>query len=96
MLSPQRRLQTERQKLDEMSRRWSAAQLHRVELLREKFKGIENHLLALSPQAVLKRGFAIIMKEQKVVSSTKQVRPDDALQVRVGDGEFHARVTENG
>jgi exodeoxyribonuclease VII large subunit len=94
--SPLRRLQNERQRLDEMSRRWNAAQLHRLEMAAEKFKGLENRLQALSPLAVLKRGYAVVTKNQQVVSSMDQIRKDDMLQVHVQDGEFNARVTGSG
>jgi exodeoxyribonuclease VII large subunit len=96
LFSPIRRLQTERQHLDEMDRRWNAAQSHSLQFAVEKFKGMENRLLALSPLAVLKRGYAVITKNQKVVTSKSQVQKDDALHVRLQDGEFNARVTGNG
>jgi exodeoxyribonuclease VII large subunit len=96
LFSPIRRLQTERQHLDEMDRRWNAAQSHSLQFAVEKFKGMENRLLALSPLAVLKRGYAVITKNQKVVTSKSQVQKDDALHVRLQDGGFNARVTGNG
>jgi len=96
LVSPFRRLQTERQHLDEMDRRWNAAQVHSLQFAMEKFKGMENRLLSLSPLAVLKRGYAVITKNKKVITSTSQVQEDDALRVRLQDGEFNARVTGNG
>jgi exodeoxyribonuclease VII large subunit len=94
--SPVRRLQNERQRLDEMSRRWNAAQAHQLEIATEKFRGTQNRLLALSPLAVLRRGYAVITKNTQVVSSLSQVEKDDAIRVRVQDGEFNARVTGKG
>jgi exodeoxyribonuclease VII large subunit len=91
--SPLRRLQTERQRLDELSRRGNAAQVHRLELAAERLKGLENHLLALSPMAVLRRGYAVVTKNKKVVASKTQVKEGDALHVRVQDGEFDTRVS---
>jgi exodeoxyribonuclease VII large subunit len=96
LFSPARRLQTERQRLDELSRRGNAAQAYRLEIAAEKFRGTENRLLALSPLAVLRRGYAVVTKNEKVVTSTSQIRKDDALRVRVQDGEFNARVSGNG
>jgi exodeoxyribonuclease VII large subunit len=96
LASPGRRLQTERQRLDEMSRRWNAAQVHRLEIAMEKIQGLENRLLALSPLAVMRRGYAVVTKNKRVVTSVLQVRLEDALRVRVQDGEFDARVTGNG
>jgi exodeoxyribonuclease VII large subunit len=91
--SPLRRLQTERQRLDELNRRGNAAQIHRLELAAERLKGLENHLLALSPLAVLARGYAVVTKNKKVVASKSQVKEGDALHVRVQDGEFDTRVS---
>ena len=96
LASPGRRLQTERQRLDEMDRRWSAAQAHCLERFVLKFRGLETRLLALSPLAVLMRGYAVVTKNKKVVTSKAQVSLEDVLQVRVQDGEFTARVTGNG
>jgi exodeoxyribonuclease VII large subunit len=96
LFSPARRLQTERQRLDEITRRWNAAQLHGLQFSHEKFKGLENRLQALSPLAVLRRGYAVVTKNEKVVTSTSQIQMDDALRVRIQDGEFNARVTGNG
>jgi len=96
LVSPARRLQTERQRLDEMSRRWNAAQVHSLQFARQRFSGLENRLLALSPLAVLRRGYAVITKNEIVVTSTSQVQIDDALHVRIQDGEFNARVTGKG
>ena len=79
-----------------MSRRWNAAQIHSLQFAGQKFKGLENRLLALSPLAVLRRGYAVITKNEKVVTSTSQIQVDDALHVRIQDGEFNARVTGNG
>jgi len=93
MYSPLRRLQSERQRLDDLTRRGNAAQLHRLALAAERLNGLENQLLALSPLAVLGRGYAVVTKKRKVVSSTSQVKVGDPLQVRVKDGEFDARIT---
>jgi exodeoxyribonuclease VII large subunit len=93
MYSPVRRLQSERQRLDELSRRALSSQRYRLELAVERLNGLENQLAALNPAAVLGRGYAVVMKKGMVVSSTGQVKVDDDLIVRVKDGEFDARVT---
>ncbi len=94
--SPLRRVQTERQRVDEMSRRGNAAQVHRLELAAARLKGLENRLTALSPLAVLQRGYAVVTKNKRVVASKSQVQDGDALRVRLRDGEFDARVTGEG
>ena len=94
--SPLRRVQTELQRVDELSRRGNAAQSHRLELTAARLKGLENRLTSLSPLAVLQRGYAVVTKNNRVVASRSQVRNGDALRVRVRDGEFAAHVSGDG
>jgi exodeoxyribonuclease VII large subunit len=94
--SPLQRVQTERQRVDEMNRRGTIAQAHRLELARARLMGSENRLTALSPLGVLKRGYAVVTKSKRVVASKFQVMDGDELCVRVQDGEFGARVTGEG
>jgi exodeoxyribonuclease VII large subunit len=94
--SPLRRVLTDRQHVDELSRRGMGAQLHRLELSAARLKGLENRLAALSPLSVLQRGYAVVTKDRQVVASKSQVQVGDALHVRLRDGEFDARVSGDG
>ncbi|MBW3624976.1 MAG: exodeoxyribonuclease VII large subunit [Armatimonadetes bacterium] len=47
---------------------------------------------ALSPLGVLARGYALVQKEGRVVHSATQVRPGEAVDVRLSDGELHCEV----
>jgi exodeoxyribonuclease VII large subunit len=91
--TPLRRVQTDRQRVDELSRRALSAQVHRLELVAARLKGAEDRLLALSPLAVLGRGYAVVTKKDHVVVSRSQVRAGDDVHIRVKDGEFDARVS---
>ncbi len=94
--SPLRRVQTERQRLDDLSRRGNAAQAHRLALELSQLKGLERRLSALNPMAVLSRGYAVVTNKQndKIVSSAASVKTGDDLNVRVADGNFDVRVTQ--
>jgi len=94
--SPLRRVQTDRQRVDDLNRRVNAALAHRFELGMAGMRGLESRLMALNPMAVLQRGYAVVTKNQQVVSSRVQVQEGDALRVRLHDGEFDARVTGDG
>ena len=94
--SPIRLVQTERQRMDDMVRRANAAQIHRLELALARLNGLENRLTVLSPLSVLQRGYAVVTKNKRVVSSKSQVQKGDPLRVRVQDGEFDARVSGDG
>ena len=94
--SPLRRMQTDRQRVDELNRRVIAALSHRLELGVTGMRGLESRLMALNPMAVLQRGYAVVTKNKQVVASRSQVQEGDALRVRLRDGEFDARVAGNG
>ncbi len=92
--SPERRLQLERQRLDELTHRARNAIAHRLDLTASHLRGTRDRLLSLNPMAVLKRGFAVLTRRDngRPVSRVAQVRPGDLLQARVSDGEFTVRV----
>jgi exodeoxyribonuclease VII large subunit len=97
LFSPLRRVQGERQSLDELSRWGNAAQAHHLVLAAARLKGLDSRLASLSPLAVLSRGYSIVTrkKDGKVVASKSRVKDGDDLRVRVQDGEFDARVMGN-
>ena len=94
--SPLRRIQTDRQRLDDFARRGMSALKHRVALDKSRLQGFERRLEALNPLAVLGRGYAVVTRrvDGKLVSQVSQAKSDDALRVRVSDGEFGATVSE--
>jgi exodeoxyribonuclease VII large subunit len=49
-------------------------------------------LEALSPLATLERGYAIVHRGDELVRSAAQVAPGDAVEVRVAEGTFGAKV----
>lgn len=94
-VSPLRRLQGERQRLDDAARRLGAAQAHGLALAAERLNGLESRLLALSPLAVLQRGYALVTRkgDGRAVTESSHIRPGDEISVRVRDGSFEARVS---
>jgi exodeoxyribonuclease VII large subunit len=51
-------------------------------------------VVALSPAATLRRGYAVLQREDgAVVRAPADVTPDDALRARVAEGDFTVRVT---
>ncbi|NLK14247.1 MAG: exodeoxyribonuclease VII large subunit [Spirochaetales bacterium] len=62
---------------------------------RNKLTLLSNQLSALSPLAILERGFALVStKEGAVLRSSKPVREGDRLKIRWIDGERSVRVEE--
>jgi len=63
-----------------------------VERRRARLTTVRAQLDALSPQATLGRGYAIVRKGDDVVRAAQQVTHGDELSVLVADGTFGARV----
>jgi len=89
--SPVRRIQSETQRVDDLARRMHSSILHRVQLQSTQVKGMQRRLDALSPLAVLARGYAVVTRENdgKVVSHIADV--SDMMKVKVSDGEFEVK-----
>jgi exodeoxyribonuclease VII large subunit len=93
LVSPQSRLRSDQQRLDEFSHRLGTALAHRMELERTRLSSLSQHLDSLSPMAILERGFAIVSREDGArIFSTSQVKPGDPIKVRVSDGDFSAKT----
>jgi exodeoxyribonuclease VII large subunit len=91
--SPLWRIQNDRQRLDELADRSLRALGHSLQLRRAHSLGLHNRLAALSPLAVLERGFAVVSRANgSLVRSYTQVQPGDEVQVRLVDGQFDAEV----
>jgi exodeoxyribonuclease VII large subunit len=95
--SPLRRIQTDRQRLDDFARRGMSALAHRVRLDGTRLQGFERRLEALNPLAVLGRGYAVVTRQAdgKLVSQVNEAKPGDGIQVRVSDGAFDAIVSKD-
>ena len=92
--SPVRRLQTDFQKVDELSHRLETSIAHRMELSIIKLQALNQRLIALSPLEVLKRGYAVVtrLRDSNLVDSVKKVKRGDDLKIQVVDGSFQANV----
>jgi len=93
-LSPQARIDARRQQVDELSQRAGRCLEHALMLHRSQLAGLQARLEALSPLAVLERGYAIVKQQGTgvIVRQVEQVDPGDRLSIRVQDGEFGATV----
>jgi len=92
--SPDRRIQSERQRVDGLSRRIFSSLLHRVQLQSTHVKGMQRRLEALSPLAVLARGYAVVTRKDdgSVVSRVAQAQQAQQVSIRVSDGQVDAEI----
>ncbi|MEN9934089.1 MAG: hypothetical protein RLZZ387_668 [Chloroflexota bacterium] len=89
--SPEARVRRDRQTLDDMLRRAHAALAHGTDLRRARLEGAVAQLEALSPQATLARGYAVVRRaDGQVVTTPSQVAGGEHVEVTVRDGSFTA------
>ena len=91
--SPDRRIQSERQRVDELARRAHASLFHHIQLQSSHVKGMQKRLEALNPLAVLARGYAVVTRKDDGSVVSRVVQASDEMQVRVSDGEFEVKYS---
>jgi exodeoxyribonuclease VII large subunit len=95
--SPQRRLSTENQRLDDLLARGGRALAHRLQLGRVQLTSVTRRLKSLSPLAVLQRGYAVVTRAGggNVILTATQAPIGADLHVRLAEGALNVRVTES-
>lgn len=94
-VSPDRRIQSGRQRVDELTRRARSSLFHHLQLQSAQVKGMQRRLQALNPMAVLARGYAVVTRKEdgSVVSHVAQAGYE--MNVRVSDGEFDVKLSRS-
>jgi exodeoxyribonuclease VII large subunit len=91
---PARVLSRARGELSLLKSRLVASQRHALGQRRNAFIACVSQLEALSPLAVLARGYAIATRDGLPVLSSAELSAGDSVEVRVAHGAFRARVTQ--
>jgi exodeoxyribonuclease VII large subunit len=93
-LSPTTRIQDGRQRLDELSSRFNREMLTYLKVRKDQVGSFQARLEALNPEAVLKRGYAMITAEDgATIYQVGQTKSGQELSVRVSDGQFEVVVS---
>lgn len=90
-VSPDRRIQSERQRVDELARRAHSSLIHHFQLQSSHVKGMQKRLEALNPLAVLARGYAVVTRKDDNSVVSRVAQASDEMKVRVSDGEFEVK-----
>jgi exodeoxyribonuclease VII large subunit len=93
---PARRLAHLEERRRALVRRMRVAMARVLERASGRARSSSSRLDALSPFAVLERGYAVVSSAHGVVRSPFEVAAGDALQIRVAGGTFDARVGAGG
>jgi exodeoxyribonuclease VII large subunit len=87
LVHPGQQLEYFAQSVDDLWLRMQRAMNHKLTHAGHQFNTLTRALEALSPLAILNRGYSITFDEQgQAVHSAKQVKSGDQLQTQVGDG----------
>jgi exodeoxyribonuclease VII large subunit len=65
-----------------------------LDLQKKDFAQKISRLNALSPLAVMERGYSLVYEKKKLIKSVKQLKKGDTLKINVKDGKITAAVTE--
>lgn len=78
----------------EMGRRqrWGMQQI--LKQNKSRVINVGSLLDSLSPLKVVDRGYALVKNNQKIIKQVDQVKPGDAIEVRLSDGTIQAQVTQ--
>jgi exodeoxyribonuclease VII large subunit len=92
---PRRVLQVVRQRVDELAERAARATAQRLRWAQQRLRAGEERLQALSPLAVLERGYSIVRRDDgQVVRAADQVQVGEGLGILLAKGRVRVRVEE--
>jgi exodeoxyribonuclease VII large subunit len=92
--APRLGLERDRLRLERTHERLRSAPALTVERKRAGLESSAAKLVALSPLKTLRRGYAIVRTDSRLVTSGSDVAPGDRVDVTLADGAFGARVEE--
>ena len=94
-VSPAQKLSQQRTQLAALSQRLAHSGRRHLDQGREQLASLSRNLNAVSPLAVLGRGFSISLTgSSQIVRQTTDVAPGQTLVTRLADGTVHSSVTE--
>lgn len=80
------------QRIDDIERNIESSYKHLVQIMKNNCASLRARLYALNPNNVLKRGFAIVRKDRKIMTRAKQLHKDDKADIQFFDGEIAVKV----
>ena len=94
--SPLDRLLEKQQLLDELNSGLNSHIQHALDMAGEKFHSLIERLEALSPLAVLSRGYSLsnLMPEGKIIKDASELKPKDLIKTILAKGAFLSSVQE--
>ncbi len=93
--NPYEIVQTQQLRLDELAKQMNVSMQQKLQLANQNTKNIARQLHAMSPLAVLARGYTVTQTaDGRVVSAADDVAVDDEMTTRTASGTITSRVTD--
>jgi len=84
------------QHLDELRRSLGTLTAHQVRFIAEQLRSMTHRISSLNPDAILRRGYAIVQREGITVNAAAMLNSGDSINIRFHDGECAAAVNGSG
>ncbi len=73
-------------RIDELTRALDIAMSHRFEIIKHNFEQWLKRFESVNPELALKRGYAIVYKNGKIIHSKEDLKLDDEFKIKLSDG----------
>jgi exodeoxyribonuclease VII large subunit len=84
----------QKNKIQQYEKQLDSAFTHAYIKKQDKYNYLLSRLNSLSPLKTLERGYAIVTKEDAVITSIKQVEPEQEIAIRLKDGSVKAVIKQ--
>ncbi|MBP5430936.1 exodeoxyribonuclease VII large subunit [Ruminococcus sp.] len=92
--SPEKRLQLTGEHISSLEKRIEAAYLRYIDKLERNFSEKTARLDSLSPLKVLSRGYSLVYKKDKLLSSSESIEKGDIISITFGSGGAEAEIKD--
>ena len=80
------------QRIDELERNLGISCSHAAKIVHQEYQSLRLQLAALNPSGVMKRGYAIVRKQGRIISSAGLMKYGDDADIQFHDGMIGVRV----
>jgi len=82
------------QRIDELHRTLGVSMEHIYALTASRMNALRQRMEALSPELILRRGYAMVYRGAAIISSSSALHQQDEIRVRFSDGEKKSVIVE--
>ena len=75
-------------------REFNNSMLNNIKVHTNKYDNLINKLEALNPLLTLKRGYSIVKDNEKIVTSIKNLKKDDNINIELADGIIESKIID--